>query len=64
MLALPGKLDGRSLGTRSCDPRTARAAWLSSSALAFKFKLVKDHYLGGDEPDCETDYQRAQRECS
>jgi len=29
-----------------------------------KFDLIKDKYLSRDKPDCETDHERPQRECS
>ena len=29
-----------------------------------KFDLIEDEDLGGDEPDCGTDHERPERECS
>ena len=29
-----------------------------------KLNLIEDENLGGDEPDCETNQQRSERECS
>ena len=39
-------------------PRSARAACWSNAA-GVKSNLIKDEDLGGDEPNCETNHQRA-----
>ena len=47
-------------GGKLCSAKRSRGL-VEQLGLRVKFELIKDEELGGDEPDCKTDHQRADR---